>query len=280
MNYGGRAKPRRSVGGRARWSEVRYSEWMRSAWPVFASVLAMSCSAPSEDEVQAEFQAVVERSSRCESSEQCVLLATKCPLGCLHAVRADRAAEVGEKARELIEDYESGGRSCDYQCLAPGTAICEQGRCMESSAPSNPPNGSRACTLIGCGSAFSVQFDKAGAWRQGHYRVLVTLDDRPIECTADFPLSCDVTSSCADPGVLLLLSGCALARESQTIAGVEVLQETPAAVSIEVFDEAGSLVKGAWQPAYLTSTPNGSECEPTCRTAPSEALSIPSRPAG
>jgi hypothetical protein len=30
---------------------------------------------------------------------------------------------------ELIEDHESGGMACDYDCIAPGPLECVSGRC-------------------------------------------------------------------------------------------------------------------------------------------------------
>jgi hypothetical protein len=48
---------------------------------------------------------------------------------CWVSVRQDRAAEVERKGRELVNDFESGGSGCDYECAARGTPSCKSGRC-------------------------------------------------------------------------------------------------------------------------------------------------------
>jgi hypothetical protein len=249
-------------------ARMRYSVWVRKFRPVAlvaALTLVASC-APSEAEIQSQFDAVLQRSNRCQSSDQCVLIDLACPLGCRAAVHSDRASAVRKQADELIEDYEHGGTTCVYVCTAPGTASCEQGRCAE--IPALP------CTEIGCGSAFSVQFEKSGSWTPGHYRVDVSLDGRSVQCAADIPLSCDAAPACDDPQVLLQLSGCALPAESHAITGVDILTETPVEVSVGLLDEAGSMASGSWRPTYTTSQPNGPECPPECRAAPPATLVI------
>ena len=62
-------------------------------------------------------------------ASDCGIARVDCPLGCFVAVRADRVTSVERKARELIEDYESGGRSCAYDCVEPGALECVRERC-------------------------------------------------------------------------------------------------------------------------------------------------------
>jgi len=247
--------------------------WVWKSWPVTVVAALVASCAPSEAEIQSQFDAVLKRSNGCQSSDQCVLIDLECPLGCRAAVHTDRASAVRKQARELIEDYERGGAMCAYDCTAPGTPACEQGRCVEVPAV-DAPGSSIACTEIGCGVAFSVQFQKSGTWLSGHYRVHVRLDGRTVECAADVPLSCDAAPACDDPGVSLQLSGCALPAASHAITGVDILTDTPAEVSVEVLDESGSLASGTWHPSYLTSQPNGPECSPECRTAPPATLAV------
>jgi hypothetical protein len=64
----------------------------------------------------------------------CAIASASCPLPCFVAVRADRKAAVETKARELVDDYESGGRGCDYGCVEPGPAVCVSGRCRVGEA--------------------------------------------------------------------------------------------------------------------------------------------------
>jgi hypothetical protein len=91
-------------------------------------VLVTAC-APSEEEIQAEFDSYVRSASGCESADECAIASAGCPLGCWVAVRADRVDDVERRAEELIEDYESGGQGCDYDCASPGTPVCTDGRC-------------------------------------------------------------------------------------------------------------------------------------------------------
>ena len=66
-------------------------------------------------------------------------------------VRADAAEEVRAKAKELIDDYESGGQTCVYDCLIV-TVDCVGGRCQtvesgQFSTGCNPGGGDPACPL-------------------------------------------------------------------------------------------------------------------------------------
>jgi hypothetical protein len=237
-------------------------------------VVAASCSAPSEDEVQAEFEAFVEKNNACTTTDECVIFAPGCPLGCEAVVSASRVDAAKAKARELIDDYESAGRSCQYSCAVPTVPVCEGGHCRTEPQPIGDGGGG-ACTLIGCGPAFALRFEKDGPWATGDYRVLVDLEGTRVECTATLPLSCDAPLSCDDPDVFLLLEGCALPPGDHALGGVEIQQGTPASISVEVIHGGDSLATGAWNPDYQTSRPNGPDCDPECTTAPAESLSIP-----
>src|SRR5687768_6897953 len=119
------------------------------AFPVF--ILGVSCSAPSEDDIQAEFDAFVAHNNSCMVDDDCALATADCPLGCFVAVNESRVDETEAKARALIDDYESGGRKCFYQCATPGPLRCEAQHCVVEAAP--PSDG---CTQIGCASAFQI----------------------------------------------------------------------------------------------------------------------------
>jgi hypothetical protein len=93
-----------------------------------ALLLASSC-APSEEDVQREFDAFVAEANRCEAASECVLATAGCPLGCSVAVNAGAKADVERKARELIEDFESDGTHCEYDCAAISSIECTDGRC-------------------------------------------------------------------------------------------------------------------------------------------------------
>jgi hypothetical protein len=103
----------------------RAGAWL--AGVCFALVVA-GC-APSADDVKEEFDEFLSTRNRCTSVDDCVLVSPGCPIGCQVGVNKAYAAEVKAKAEELVEDYESGGQSCAYDCIAAEPA-CEGGRCQ------------------------------------------------------------------------------------------------------------------------------------------------------
>jgi len=99
---------------------------------VLVCLLACACSAigaPSEEEIKEEFAAEVERSNDCTADSECVVAFANCPLGCFALVNAQHKARVEQKARELVEDYESGGQSCVYDCEPAPPLACVDGEC-------------------------------------------------------------------------------------------------------------------------------------------------------
>lgn len=103
--------------------------WRRLGAIAFGGLLfAAACGAPSEEEVKEEFEAFVAARNQCTADDDCVLAAANCPLGCYAAVNRQHQAEVEKKARELVEEYQSGGRSCAYGCVGAVPA-CQDGRC-------------------------------------------------------------------------------------------------------------------------------------------------------
>lgn len=237
-----------------------------SSLVVLASVVA-SCSSRTRGEIQAEFDAFVERNNACTQADECVVVYPGCPLGCFVAVNETRADATRDKASALVDEYESGGQACAYDCMAPGAPRCESGHCRVG-----PSEG---CTLIGCGPAFSVRFDKASSFPTGTYQVAVTLDGAHVDCTVTLPLSCGTSAVCTSPAVSLLLEGCALPPSEHALGGIELPLITPATVSIIVQHDGQTIAQGQWSPVYETSHPNGPSCEPECRSAPAEALAIP-----
>jgi len=93
-------------------------------------VLLVAACAPSEEEIEAEFAAFVAARNGCESTTECALVGLECPLGCFIAVRSEHARAVREKAQELVEDYESGGRTCAYDCVPAPALECRSQRCF------------------------------------------------------------------------------------------------------------------------------------------------------
>ena len=95
---------------------------------IACTVFGIGCGA-SEEEVKREFDALVAASNACERDSECVEVSPGCPLGCGAAVNAKHKSRVERRARELIDDYETGGRSCDYGCVVKGSVVCIAERC-------------------------------------------------------------------------------------------------------------------------------------------------------
>lgn len=91
--------------------------------------MALLACAPSEKEVQVEFDAEVARSNACQVAEDCVVVSPGCPLGCWVVVNAQHRGRVERKAQELISDYESAGAACDYGCTEAPAPACVNAKC-------------------------------------------------------------------------------------------------------------------------------------------------------
>jgi hypothetical protein len=96
---------------------------------VFFIALGCASCARSEEDIQQELDDVVAAASACADASECTLAYPGCPLGCFVAVNAAKKDDVEAKARELINSYQSGGRSCAYDCAAPGPLECVEGHC-------------------------------------------------------------------------------------------------------------------------------------------------------
>lgn len=139
---------------------------------IAAAGLALAAAAAcviarSEDSVRAEFKQYVAGANQCTESRECVFAYPGCPLGCFVAVRTDRRDDVERKAKDLISQYEAGGRGCSYDCAAPTGVICLAGRCTEGNAqPGNPDTGTGGAGgdgRGGSGSGGSVVLGTGGA---------------------------------------------------------------------------------------------------------------------
>jgi hypothetical protein len=94
-----------------------------------ALVLSTGCRGRSEDSVRREFEAYLAAINHCSSVAECTTIGPGCPLGCQVAVPARHKDAAMSKARDLIDQYESGGTSCLYECALTGPLVCEQSRC-------------------------------------------------------------------------------------------------------------------------------------------------------
>lgn len=134
---------------------------------------------------------------------------------------------------------------------------------------------SQACTLIGCGSSFQIEFERP-AWPAGDYKVTLVADGETIECSATFPLQCDGPPACPESSkVVLGLSGCALAPSQQSLTHVEFMQgSTPKSVEVTVHQDDALLGEAAYSPEYSDSHPNGPDCDPKCTSAEAVKLTL------
>jgi hypothetical protein len=106
---------------------------MRALYLVCLTFAALGC-APSEEEIKQDWKAFLDRHQACKQDSDCTLISAGCPLGCASPIAVDAVADGERVAKELIEDYESGGRSCAYECVAGCVAACEESRCVVAAA--------------------------------------------------------------------------------------------------------------------------------------------------
>jgi hypothetical protein len=92
-------------------------------------VLAAWGCAPSEEEIKQDFKEFVSKHQACTEDGECSLIHPGCPLGCATAIAANAAAAGQHLAEELIEDFESGGHACAYDCVVICGAACQAGQC-------------------------------------------------------------------------------------------------------------------------------------------------------
>jgi len=148
--------------------------------------------------------------------------------------------------------------------------------CSSPSGPATPaspsPGGAVACTEIGCGPAFIVDFERPEPWARGVYGVEVVVDGDAFTCPREIPLTCDDDPACPRPDVQLIEIGCALGVGEQALGGLQFIGDPPAHVEVRVLENDEEIGQGSFDPAYTESQPNGPECEPTCTQAPNAAV--------
>ena len=118
--------------------------WSRAvtvAAALLSAAFVAGCGGMSASEVKREYAAVVERSNQCTETPDCVVVSGECPLPCYAAVNRAAAADVRLRGRELIDEYESGGQSCDYECVQPPLVECVSSRCELVHAAAPPADG-------------------------------------------------------------------------------------------------------------------------------------------
>lgn len=97
---------------------------------MFRTSLLLLAGCLSSEGASEQWAAWVDDHNACEQVSDCVIVYTECPLGCASAVHADFEDEAEEEADRLVRRYESGGRSCAYDCREPGDLVCEADGCQ------------------------------------------------------------------------------------------------------------------------------------------------------
>ncbi len=95
---------------------------------LLVALLFAACASPTSEEVNEEFDEFLSTRTACSTVDDCVMIYPGCPLGCATAVNKAFKSEAEDKAEELKSDYESGGMTCQYGCVAADLA-CTAGRC-------------------------------------------------------------------------------------------------------------------------------------------------------
>lgn len=153
--------------------------------------------------------------------------------------------------------------------LAPLLALTLLAAC----AANSPGAGGKMCTQIGCINGLRLILAKVTPWTAGNYRFAFELDGAAVNCSGALPLpACDqgaaLRCDVADR-VMIGESGCALPPEQHGFSDIQVMG-APTKVKLEIKREDESLYSGELSPTYVTSRPNGPDCEPECRGATAE----------
>ena len=129
--------------------------------------------------------------------------------------------------------------------------------------------GEKVCTLRACGEALRVTFVPSDMWRPGDYRIEVTADGRTSSCDVTLPLQCGRAARCeGEVDWVTVDSGCTAPVDQHAIQGLTFLNRAPAELTVTVFMHDLVLGEASFRPQYSVVRPNGDECEPSCKVAP------------
>lgn len=173
----------------------------------------------------------------------------------------------------LVPSTNSGGVYSKPQVLRALFAV----GLLFSAAGCESDDPGQTCTLIGCVGGFEINLEKASAWAAGDYTFDLDVDGKTNSCTVTLPFtSCNDGLKCTTEltDLTIGLSGCALPAAQHKISGLTFFNTAPKTVAVTVkfgVDEIGSV---SYTPTYTDSRPNGPNCEPLCRQAPAQTLSL------
>ena len=124
-----------------------------------------------------------------------------------------------------------------------------------------------ACPMIGCLDGFTIEISPDYRWKQGDYQFDFIIDGKNLSCKGRLPFSsCEQQIKCSGEGVLITESGCMLPAEGHGYGNIS-LSSSPKYVALTIKRSGFIIGKSDWHPDYKISTPNGKQCEPTCRQA-------------
>ncbi len=89
----------------------------------------MGGCAISSERAEERWDESVDANNSCETADDCVVVYPGCPLGCFTAVSADAEQQATAEAQSIVDAYERGGRSCEYDCLGSLPPTCDAGVC-------------------------------------------------------------------------------------------------------------------------------------------------------
>jgi hypothetical protein len=132
-----------------------------------------------------------------------------------------------------------------------------------------PGCASKECTLIGCVSHFEVAFTGATS-QPGNYRVDVVADGVPSTCEVTLPSMCDTEPTCSASNLpwKMTWSGCTPGTDRRSLDGMMFRDHLPLTIEVMVRRDGIAVGEGSVSPQYSESRPNGSDCDPVCRSAP------------
>jgi hypothetical protein len=130
--------------------------------------------------------------------------------------------------------------------------------------------GSQSCTEIGCVDGLQLELAPSEGWPAGHYIFSIEADGAMQTCTGDLPLPpCQNGSALSCQGASLASigeSGCALAPSAHGFANIG-FQSMPMHVVVRIERDGMAIADRDLSPTYVTSQPNGPDCEPICHNA-------------
>lgn len=198
------------------------------------AVLAACVLARSEESIRSEFDAYVSGANQCTDVSQCTFAFASCPLDCFVAVRADRKEDVESKAKDLVSEYERGGRGCSASCRSPTGVICLAGRCTEGDAQPGGPGGASGSGGIGnAGSGGSMVSGGGGTSGDSGGGPIATasVSFMPADGTTAAQ-GMDLAVSIYDPAGVVRPADLEILRSSIVLATWPARQPVPATVTV------------------------------------------------